>query len=189
MVQQTKSATKKQLPLQVDSNNKHKEMASQKKDSLGGGQKKDNRGQNGKSIFARRVHLYSPCGTTGSGGFRTDTAISGNKGGQHRQLQRWQPEGDDSDTFGSALENSNNGAAWDQFAANEKLFGVKSNYDDHFYTTQINKNAPDYASKLAAADKLARAIEKSTSSNAHIREERTMDHSGPELPGLNEEDK
>lgn len=128
--------------------------------------------------------------TTGnSSGFRTDTAISGNRAAGQRELQRWQPDEEESKTFGSALESTTNGAGWDQFAVNEKLFGVKSNYNDNFYTTEINKNAPDYASKLAAADKVARAIEKSASTNAHIREERTMDHTGPEISGQNEEDK
>ena len=64
--------------------------------------------------------------------FRTDTDISQKKaGGRERELQQWHPGADapggglipgDEDTFGPAVSRG----AWDQFAANEKLFGVKT---------------------------------------------------------------
>jgi hypothetical protein len=61
---------------------------------------------------------------------------------------------------------------WDQFAANEKSFGVKSDYDEAIYTTAINRNNPDYRRRQAEADRIAREIEGSAPANAHVAEER-----------------
>lgn len=125
-----------------------------------------------------------------SAGFRTDTAISGNRGTAQRELQRWQPDDDiNSQTFGSTLESSSSGKGWDQFKENETRFGLTSNYDETFYTTPIDRSAPGYAAKLAEADRLAREIEGSASTNSHVREERNMNHSGGDDGGQDEEDK
>jgi hypothetical protein len=61
---------------------------------------------------------------------------------------------------------------WDQFAANEKSFGVRSDYDESIYTTAINRNNPDYRRRQAEADRIAREIEGSAPANAHVAEER-----------------
>jgi hypothetical protein len=63
-------------------------------------------------------------------------------------------------------------AGWDQFAANEKSFGVKSDYDEAIYTTAINRNNPDYRRRQAEADRIAREIEGSAPANSHVAEER-----------------
>lgn len=124
-------------------------------------------------------------GQNGTAGFRTDTDISGHMAVRERNLQKWEPAETDSNL---SLESSSRMNDWDQFAANERMFGVKSNYDENFYTTTINKNDPQYAQRAARAEKLAREIESSTALNSHVREER-----GGQAPiddaGGDEEDK
>ena len=103
-------------------------------------------------------------------------------------LQRWVP--DSNDGIDGSLEKSTNKGAWDQFAENERLFGLKTDYDENIYTTAINKNHPQYRERIAAADKKAREIERSAASTAHVAEERVMDYvAGNDKPGENEEDK
>ncbi|KAF4984634.1 hypothetical protein FZEAL_210 [Fusarium zealandicum] len=120
--------------------------------------------------------------------FRTDSAISNNRFGNERVLQPWQP--DASDATNGSLEQSNNSQkkTWDQFAENEKLFGLKTDYDENIYTTAINKSHPQYRERMAAAERKAREIERSAPTTAHVAEERVMDYVGGE-DGGDEEDK
>ncbi|KAI9802405.1 MAG: hypothetical protein M1825_002787 [Sarcosagium campestre] len=116
-------------------------------------------------------------------GFRTDADISGNLALRERTLQRWQPSGEtDVD-----LSLEGNSGKWDQFEINNRLFGVKSDYDENFYTTVIDRSAPDYGQREAAAARLAREIESGATSNAHLAEERGQ--SVGDDSGANEEDK
>lgn len=124
--------------------------------------------------------------------FRTDGDISSisNKP-RERELQAWKPDsgasyadtngiGRDTLTFGSAQPNGQ----WDQFAVNEQLFGITTDYNEDIYTTKINKNASDYKEKERKAQQLADEIQGSVASNPHLREERNQgDAAG------NEEDK
>ena len=101
--------------------------------------------------------------------FRTDTDISGNRDLSERRLQRWVPDAN----VGQDLSLESSGTSdWDQFAENERKFGTKTTYDENLYTTAINRSDPSYREREAAAARLAREIEGSTSVNAHIREER-----------------
>ncbi|OAL37299.1 hypothetical protein AYO20_03475 [Fonsecaea nubica] len=109
----------------------------------------------------------TPAGSTST--FQTDTDISGNQARGERELQRWVPEGPDTTDY--SLGSANN-STWDQFATNSQLFGAKSTYDENLYTTTIDRNAPSYKRREAEAERIAREIEGSTSTNAHIREER-----------------
>ncbi|OIW27665.1 hypothetical protein CONLIGDRAFT_443819 [Coniochaeta ligniaria NRRL 30616] len=102
-----------------------------------------------------------------------------------RDLQRWEP--DTKDVDGSlTLEKSSGG--WDQFAANERLFGLTTDYDESIYTTAIDKDHPNYHQRIAAAEKKAREIEKSVATTSHVAEERIMDFAGGD-DERNEEDK
>lgn len=47
---------------------------------------------------------------------------------------------------------------WDQFEANKKLFGLKSDYDEEIYTTKLDRNKPDYKEREKAAIKIANEI-------------------------------
>lgn len=89
-----------------------------------------------------------------------------------------------------SLEKPSNKGAWDQFAENERLFGLKTDYKEEMYTTSINKNHPQYRERYAEADKKAREIERSAAVTSHVAEERVMDYTGgSDKPGENEEDK
>ncbi|EHK16772.1 uncharacterized protein TRIVIDRAFT_123489, partial [Trichoderma virens Gv29-8] len=117
-----------------------------------------------------------------------DAAISNGRFGAQRTLQPWVP--DKSDAIDGSLEKSTSAAGWDQFAENERLFGLKTDYDENIYTTAINKDHPQYRERIAAADKKAREIERSAAITAHVAEERVMDYSGPkDRADDNEEDK
>ncbi|QUC21079.1 uncharacterized protein UV8b_05322 [Ustilaginoidea virens] len=120
--------------------------------------------------------------------FRTDTAISNARFGNERTLQPWVP--DASDSVDGSLEAASSSGPWDQFAANEKLFGLKTDYDENMYTTAINKTHPQFRERMAAADKKAKEIERSVPATAHVAEERVMDYIGNSgTPEENEEEK
>ncbi|KAI0163369.1 LsmAD domain-containing protein [Pestalotiopsis sp. NC0098] len=122
---------------------------------------------------------------TRAGNFRTDTAISGNRAGGERVLQRWQPDAPPSNADHS-LEKSTGG--WNQFETNERLFGLKTDYDENMYTTRIDKSHPRFKERMAIADRKAKEIEGSAASTSHVAEERVMDFVGGDNGG-DEEDK
>ena len=109
-------------------------------------------------------------------------------------MQRWEPAGGDTDTDLSLESTSNantsfskTNTSWDQFEVNERLYGVKTDYDETMYTTPIDRSGPLYKQRLAEAERIARDIESSNAMTLHVAEERgivTADDSG-----VNEEDK
>jgi hypothetical protein len=58
-------------------------------------------------------------------------------------------------TFGAGATRGGN---WDQFATNEKLFGVKAGFDEELYTTKIDRSAPDYKERERKAQMIANEI-------------------------------
>ncbi|KKY30897.1 hypothetical protein UCDDA912_g09155 [Diaporthe ampelina] len=120
-------------------------------------------------------------------GFQTDSGISGERFGGQRELKRWVADGP-GDVDGS-LEKATDNKPWDQFAANEEKFGLKTDYDENIYTTSIDRNHPSYKARMAKADQMAREIERSNPVSSHVAEERVMDYSGPADGGLDEEEK
>ncbi|KAF3907208.1 hypothetical protein ABW20_dc0100261 [Dactylellina cionopaga] len=127
----------------------------------------------------------------GTGQFKTDVDISGNQPVRERELQRWQAE---EGAIGLGLEDSGDTPApekkWDQFETNERLFGVKSDFDENIYTTKIDKSHPMHKQREIAAAKIAREIESNvgpaTGLSAHQAEERGMK---VDDSGVDEEDK
>jgi len=98
--------------------------------------------------------------------FRTDADISHKKGaGRERDLQAWVASGDtitpadglvgDDDTFGLG---ANGNTSWDQFTANETLFGVKASFDEDVYTTKLDRSAPDFKERERKAQRIANEI-------------------------------
>ena len=98
--------------------------------------------------------------------FRTDADISHNKGvGRERDLQAWvasedtiTPAGNlvgDDNTFGPG---ANGNTSWDQFSANETLFGVKASFDEDVYTTKLDRTAPDFKERERKAQRIANEI-------------------------------
>lgn len=120
--------------------------------------------------------------STSKPSFKTDTDISGGRQIRERELQRWVPD-EEPDVALLSLESDD--GEWDQFKANKEKFGVESTYDEHLYTTRIDTSAPDYAERVARADKLAREIESQSSLNRHVLEERGL----ADDSGVDEEDK
>ncbi|KAH9917828.1 LsmAD domain-containing protein [Fomitopsis serialis] len=146
-----------------------------------------------------------PPTTNGANGdsFKTDTDITKTAGRRERELQAWQPADEaaaasaasgapaptsnggtrDDQTFGPGAAN---GGAWNQFEVNERLFGVKANFDEDLYTTKLDRNAPDFKERERWAAGIANEILQSQASNVHIAEERTKDFVGE---GKDEEEK
>ena len=97
-----------------------------------------------------------------------------------RKLEKWQPEGD-----GSLLEfddADHEVGTWDQFAENEKKFGIKTDFNMDLYTTRLEPEKSRYT--VAQAEKLARAIQSASSPNLHLQDERNqlaLDDSGVRL--------
>ena len=88
----------------------------------------------------------------------------------------------DEDTFGLG---ANGSTPWDQFTANEQLFGVKASFDEDVYTTKLDRSAPDFKDRERRAQKIANEIIGAATSNPHVAEERgVVDDSG-----VNEENK
>lgn len=124
----------------------------------------------------------------GTSGFRTDTAISSSHASRERVLQPWvAPSG--SEGLDMTLEKSTSGKQWDQFAVNERQFGIRTTYDENIYTTVIDKSHPQYKERLAKADKAAKEIESSATTTSHHAEERQMNHTGGDDVGDDEEEK
>ena len=63
---------------------------------------------------------------------------------------------------------------WDQFQTNEQRFGLKSDYNENYYTTRIDTSHPLHQMREQNAERIARSIEGETSVNAHVREERGL---------------
>lgn len=114
------------------------------------------------------------------GGVEADSEIEVAGGraafGEERDLvmaSAWVGDGEDlglNDMAASSSGKSQRG--WDQFAVNRQL-GVTSTYSDELYTTSL-KDKKFSAAQVAAAERLAREIEKGVTTNAHILEERGL---------------
>ncbi|KAF9949182.1 hypothetical protein BGZ70_001897 [Mortierella alpina] len=121
-------------------------------------------------------------------GFKTDTDISRSGDIRERDLKKWAPE--EHTGFGGIeddLTESHHGSstAWDQFAANERLFGVRTDFDEELYTTKLDRTGVDFKAREQHAIQIANEIQQSVSSNVHMREERGL---AVDDSGLDEED-
>ncbi|KAF8544066.1 hypothetical protein BDD12DRAFT_725027 [Trichophaea hybrida] len=146
-------------------------------------------------VAAQKVYFENEAPNSGtqqnglSGGFKTDSDISGNTAHRERELHRWQP--DESPDVNTGLEDTSSGPGqgWNQFEANERLFGVKSDFDENIYTTKLDRDHPEYKTRAAAAARIAAEIEGQSTSglSAHVAEERGL--VAPDDSGMDEEDK
>ena len=114
--------------------------------------------------------------SSSSGGIGTDAAISKKKGdfGKERELHRWLPE-DESIGNPATLSTSMNASnsSWDQFATNEKLFGLKTDFNEEMYTTKLDRNSAHIKANEAKAERIAKEIMMaSAGGNVHLAEER-----------------
>ncbi|KAF9084487.1 hypothetical protein BGX23_010486 [Mortierella sp. AD031] len=121
-------------------------------------------------------------------GFKTDTDISRSGDIRERDLKKWAPEehtsyGGIEDDLGDSGHHS--GVSWDQFAVNERLFGVRTDFDEEIYTTKLDRTGADYKAREQQAIQIAQEIQQSVSNNVHMREERGL---AVDDSGLDEED-
>lgn len=78
-------------------------------------------------------------------------------------MHKWNPELPDGDVLESledGLASGGGGGSWDQFAANEKLFGLKTDFDEELYTTRLDRSAPDYKDREKWAIEKANEIQR-----------------------------
>ncbi|KAK4361788.1 hypothetical protein RND71_017029 [Anisodus tanguticus] len=103
----------------------------------------------------------------------TDSCISQSRHGEvERQLERWVPDDDALEC--PELDNIFDGhwnRGWDQFEANETLFGVKSTFNEELYTTKLDKG-PQMRALEKEALRIAREIEGEETHDLHLAEER-----------------
>lgn len=96
-------------------------------------------------------------------GFRTDGDISAAAGVGGAPRAPWSgppPPANpnvnvDELTFGTSTGASQ---PWDQFQANEKMFGVVTSFNEEAYTTALDRNAPDFKEKERKAEIIAKEI-------------------------------
>merc|ERR1712000_122917 len=140
--------------------------------------------ENFVSLEAPNVDVSAPFGSSSAASSRnssgfTDGEISGGSSGAGRKLVAWQPDSNDTSQALGGLESRSSNTQWDQFAANRERFGVTSTWDEHEYTTKVDKSAPDYQERERAAAKLAREMEREgrskATTNVHLLEERGVD--------------
>ncbi|KAJ2762522.1 poly(A)-binding protein binding protein, partial [Coemansia nantahalensis] len=122
--------------------------------------------------------------------FRTDTDISRTAGaGAARELHRWVPDRCDSMDSLDGSDFAEAGAhGWDQFAANEKLFGLTTDFDEEIYTTKLDRTRADYREREREAIRIAREIQSTPFLNSHVAEER-QDVAPDDGGAMDEEDK
>ncbi|KAL8113697.1 hypothetical protein AgCh_020848 [Apium graveolens] len=103
----------------------------------------------------------------------TDSTISQSRHIEvERELGRWVPDKDVPEC--PELDNIFNGPwnrDWDQFEANETLFGVKSTFNEDLYTTKLERG-PQTRELEKEALRIAREIEVEDTQDLHLAEER-----------------
>ncbi|KAA3478459.1 polyadenylate-binding protein-interacting protein 3-like isoform X1 [Gossypium australe] len=95
--------------------------------------------------------------------------------GLERELEPWVPDEDypqcpDLENIFSGSWNRN----WDQFETNQKLFGVKSTFNEELYTTKLERG-PQTRELEKEAMRIAREIEGEETRDLHLAEERGLD--------------
>ncbi|XP_010273958.1 PREDICTED: polyadenylate-binding protein-interacting protein 4-like isoform X2 [Nelumbo nucifera] len=91
-----------------------------------------------------------------------------------RELEHWTPDedGPQCPELESIFDNPWN-RNWDQFEANKSLFGVKSTFNEEFYTTKLERG-PHMRELEREATRIAREIENEETHDLHLAEERGL---------------
>ncbi|KAL5039927.1 hypothetical protein BDV3_002356 [Batrachochytrium dendrobatidis] len=130
------------------------------------------RGADVVSITAASFETARPPRTKVSHHFKTDTAISGGAGEhRYRNLTKWTSDNANEQSM-TGLEDVPKSGTWDQFATNKRLFGVTTDFDEHMYTTVVDKSLPGFSKREAEAARIAAEIERAPTRNLHVAEER-----------------
>ncbi|CAG9328278.1 PBP1_1 [Blepharisma stoltei] len=100
--------------------------------------------------------------------FKTDKEISRSRSNKERELERFECEGEE-DTL-----DQNNIKGWNQFEFNEKNFGVKSTYDEKYYTTSAVSEHELTEEQIKRAHKIEMELEGSKGDEALEDDEEAM---------------
>eukprot|EP00944_MAST-04C_sp_MAST-4C-sp1_P013514 g13514.t1 len=112
--------------------------------------------------------------------FMTDTDISASNSTGERELVAWSADGEDAGLEGGLGDTKGGGiGTFDQFAVNERKFGVKSTYEETLYTTKLDKSKLSKQQKQKA-ERQAREILSKSSTNVHVMEDRGKSVNGDE---------
>lgn len=125
------------------------------------------------SVQTSKIDLFSKSHAAANGGqFATDSSIKKNGDMSHLEGRKLQSADAwlTAETM-TALGNTSPDKQWDQFAVNKQKFGVKSSYDENIYTKKIDMSSMS-REQVQKAERQAREIETSFSSNIHLQEER-----------------
>ncbi|KAJ2884187.1 poly(A)-binding protein binding protein, partial [Coemansia aciculifera] len=125
-------------------------------------------------------------------GFKTDADITkASSQASARELHRWVP--DESDALGSlesGLDHATGSSkGWDQFATNEQLFGLTTDFDEEIYTTRLDRTRADYKVREREAIRIAQEIQSTPFQNSHVAEERQELAADDGDGGMDEEDR
>ncbi|KAJ2332723.1 poly(A)-binding protein binding protein, partial [Coemansia sp. RSA 2681] len=124
-------------------------------------------------------------------GFKTDADIT--KAGSvasARKLHRWVPDENDAlASMESGLDHAvDSSKGWDQFATNEQLFGLTTDFDEEIYTTRLDRTRADYKAREREAIRIAQEIQSTPFQNSHVAEER-QELAADDDGGMDEEDR
>ncbi|KAJ2743691.1 poly(A)-binding protein binding protein [Coemansia sp. BCRC 34301] len=125
-------------------------------------------------------------------GFKTDADITkASSLALSRELHRWVPdENDVLDSLESGLEHTvGSSKGWDQFATNEQLFGLTTDFDEEIYTTRLDRTRADYKVREREAIRIAQEIQSTPFQNSHVAEERQELAAADDDGGMDEEDR
>ncbi|KAJ2822732.1 poly(A)-binding protein binding protein [Coemansia sp. 'formosensis'] len=124
-------------------------------------------------------------------GFKTDADITKAGGlASARELHRWVPDESDAVvSLESGLGHTDGpSTTWDQFATNEQLFGLTTDFDEEIYTTKLDRTRADYKAREREASRIADEIKNAPFQNSHVAEER-QEIAADEDGGMDEEDR
>ncbi|KAL9189087.1 hypothetical protein ACHAXT_011577 [Thalassiosira profunda] len=131
-------------------------------------------GRGGNQELVAAGSAWTAAGDGGGGALEGGLGAPGGKGGS--DVLNWRAAAARTPGIQSApasgnLEGKGGIGDWDQFSANEKKFNVKASFDENLYTTALDHSNID-AKKRREAERIAREIEGTVSTNIHVAEER-----------------
>lgn len=102
-----------------------------------------------------------------------DSAITRYHYLEERELERWAPDGGDSECIELEKYDRKGNRSWDQFETNAALFGVKTTFNEEIYTTKLERG-PHMRELEKHASRIAREIEGEDTRDIHLAEERGL---------------
>jgi hypothetical protein len=141
-------------------------------------------GRGGNQSLVAAGNAWTAAGDGGlGGGLESSSSKALGGGNKGSDALNWRRGGATPNKSGSKSAPSSGGVPsgdmkgsigdWDQFSANEKKFGVKTSFDENLYTTKLDHSKMDDKKRLEA-ERIAKEIEGTVSTNIHIATERNQ---------------